>query len=153
MFINANEVKKESVVEADVCIVGGGAAGMTIARSLMNEPINILILESGDLKKNSKIQKLNEVETTDLPIGEPNRARQFGGTTTLWVGRWKPHDKIDFEGRGWVKNSGWPISLAEMIPYYEKASSLLSAPKYESFDINSEDIQNQKILNGEEIET
>ena len=151
MFINANEIKRESVIKADVCIVGSGAAGIAIARSLKDTPLRIVIVESGDREKNSRIQKLNEIETTHLPIGNPHRARQFGGTTTLWVGRLKPHDKIDFEKRSWIQNSGWPISLSDLIPYYKKASELLSAPEYESFDTDSKDIQGQRVIESERI--
>ncbi|MDP6704470.1 MAG: GMC family oxidoreductase N-terminal domain-containing protein, partial [archaeon] len=153
MFTDANDIAKGSVIEADVCIIGAGAAGITVARSLKDTPLRVVMLESGGVEKSKQVQKLNDIETTDLPVGEPHRARQFGGTTTLWVGRWKPHDAIDFEERSWIENSGWPISLAELEPYYEKASSLLSAPEYDSFSDDSVDIQNQKIIAGEKIKT
>ena len=153
MFIQSDKVQKDSVIDCDLCIVGGGAAGITIALLLKKLPINICIIESGDLKKNEKIQILNDVETTDLPIGSPARARQFGGTTTLWVGRWKPHDKIDFEKRDWVVNSGWPISLFDLEPYYQKSATLLDAPNYSNFSLNSPDLNNQHIIDSNNIET
>src|SRR3989344_8502184 len=153
MFIDANHVKKDSVIESDICIIGAGAAGITLGLSFMNSSFNVVIIESGDLNKGVKIQKLNETETTNLPIGNPNRARRFGGTTTLWVGRWKPHDKIDFEKRDWVVNSGWPISLFDLEPYYQKSATLLDAPNYSNFSLNSPDLNNQHIIDSNNIET
>lgn len=36
MIRDSRELPKDSVIEADVCIVGSGAAGITIARDLRN---------------------------------------------------------------------------------------------------------------------
>ncbi len=153
MFIAANIIKRDSQNEYDVCIIGAGAAGITLALSLKDSALNICILESGGLDRDYQTQKLNDIETTDLPIGSPSRARQFGGTTTLWVGRWKPHDKIDFEKRDWITNSGWPISLYDLEPYYKKSAELLSVPEYEQFKLSCQDLKNQHIIDSHNIET
>ena len=97
MFIQSDTINPNSIIKSDICIIGGGPAGIAIVSALKKQAINICLLESGDLVKNEKIQQLNKIETTDLPVSELSRARQFGGTTALWVGRWKPHDEIDFK--------------------------------------------------------
>ncbi|MGH8606912.1 MAG: FAD-binding protein, partial [Gammaproteobacteria bacterium] len=50
MFVDARSVDRDKVLEADVCIVGAGAAGITLARECINSPFRVILLESGGLK-------------------------------------------------------------------------------------------------------
>ena len=47
---------------ADVCIIGAGAAGITIAREFLGTNFTVLLLETGGLDNEAEIQKLNESE-------------------------------------------------------------------------------------------
>ena len=49
----------------------------------------------------------------------------FGGSTNHWGGMCSPLDPLDFEKRDWVPYSGWPITAADLAPYYARAHSLL----------------------------
>jgi choline dehydrogenase-like flavoprotein len=49
-------------------------------------------------------------------------SRLLDGTTP--AARYVPLDSIDFERRYWVPNSGWPLTLGELRPYYERAGRL-----------------------------
>ena len=109
MFINANSIKQDSQLDYDLCIIGAGAVGLTMGLALQGSSLRICILESGDLNNDKQIQELNDIATTRLPVSDEIRARAFGGSTTLWAGRWKPHDIIDFKTRSWVPYSGWPV--------------------------------------------
>lgn len=133
MFISADTVPKNSEIKSDICIVGAGAAGIALALEFADSQKDILFLESGGLEKTPEAQTLNETENTNLEIALDSRVRQFGGTTTVWMGLWKPHDPIDLEKREWVPNSGWPISYEILQPYYERAEKRFEAPDLSSF--------------------
>ena len=83
-------------------------------------------MESGGLEPDTATQSLNEGEITGLPYVplETARLRYFGGTTNHWGGWCRPLDEIDFTARPWVPHSGWPLSRADLDPFYRRAQSL-----------------------------
>src|SRR3989344_5332368 len=110
MIKDINTVKSQ-FIDADVCIVGTGAAGITLGLELENSGKRVVILEGGSINKTDDNQSFYETENINLSVDINSRVRVFGGTTTVWGGGWKPLDKIDFEKRDWVPFSGWPINL------------------------------------------
>jgi choline dehydrogenase-like flavoprotein len=121
-----------STISADVCIIGAGAAGIAIAREFLGTQYTAVTLESGGLNPEAETQKLYDSEVVGLPhLGVHNgRARVFGGTTTLWGGQALRFDAFDLRERSWVPYSGWPISRAELDPYYERADRVLQLGAY-----------------------
>jgi choline dehydrogenase-like flavoprotein len=116
-----------AAVAADICIVGGGAAGITLAREFIGTRFSVLILEGGGLDTEVESQKLYDSEVVGLPHTgvHDGRARVFGGTTTLWGGQALRLDAFDLQGRSWVPYSGWPISREELEPFYDRADRVL----------------------------
>ena len=116
-----------ATLQADVCIVGSGAAGITIAREFLGTRLDVLMLEGGGLEAEEETQKLYESEVVGLPHTgvHEGRARVFGGTTTLWGGQALRLDAFDLQKRSWVPFSGWPISQEELEPYYDRADQVL----------------------------
>jgi choline dehydrogenase-like flavoprotein len=140
----------DSSFEADVAIVGGGPAGLTIAREFFGTSTRVLILESGLLDETPGHAALNEVES----VGEPRtdaqkgkriafhgaqsltwshdvqpygvRCRGLGGSTQAWAGKSAAFDEIDFAMRPWVPHSGWPITRASLDPYLDRAADALN---------------------------
>ncbi|OYV39273.1 MAG: hypothetical protein B7Z80_07750 [Rhodospirillales bacterium 20-64-7] len=118
----------DSALQADVVIAGTGPAGATLARALSGGRLRVLLLESGGEARDAAADALNEVEN----IGRPRIADQWlvrnrilGGTSHTWSGRCAPFDAIDFEPRGWVAESGWPIEPAGLVPYLQRATGYL----------------------------
>ena len=110
-------------LSADVCVVGAGAAGIVLAIELSKAGLNVLMLESGDVRPQKSDQVLNEGEIagqqfTGLTSG---RVRAFGGSTRLWFGQCIRLEDIDLGERDWVPYSGWPISMTELAPWYQHA--------------------------------
>jgi choline dehydrogenase-like flavoprotein len=129
MFTNFQEINHARPLEADLCIVGTGAAGITLAREFIGHPTKVLLIESGGLALESATTELYRGEMA--PQGKfhrgihEGRARVFGGTTILWGGQALPLSKIDFEQRSWVSNSGWPFRACELEPYHQRARDIL----------------------------
>lgn len=114
----------------DVCIVGAGVAGITMARRLLAAGRTVTILESGGLDYEPTTADLNAGENVGDPYYALDHARMrfFGGTTAIWGGRVAELDPIDFERRAWVPHSGWPISHSDIQPYYAEARDAFGLP-------------------------
>jgi choline dehydrogenase-like flavoprotein len=144
MIIDFNENKLSGVINCDICIIGAGAAGITLAKELNNTNKSILLIESGDFEFNTETQNLYDGEeyiTEGMTRRETNvhglmsfRLRYFGGTTMHWTGGCSPLDKIDFQKRDWVLNSGWPIGLSDLDEYYRRAQDILDLSSSEYSD-------------------
>jgi choline dehydrogenase-like flavoprotein len=132
MIIDARSVPDASVIDCDVCIVGAGAAGITIARELIGRPIRIVLLESGSLTPDAATQSLYAGDAIERPYFDLDtaRSRYFGGTTNVWTGECRPLDAQDFEPRDWVPDSGWPFGLDELLPFYRKAQTVCQLGPY-----------------------
>ena len=132
MIVDAREVPNDSVIDCDVCIVGAGAAGITIAREFLGRSVQVVLLESGWLTPDAATQSLYAGEVTGRRYYELDaaRSRYFGGTTNVWTGECRPLDAQDFERRDWVPDSGWPFGLHELLPFYRDAQSVCQLGPY-----------------------
>lgn len=129
-----------SGLDADVCIVGAGPAGLTVARALAMRDLRIVLLESGGRNRDPDAQALCDGTTTGDAYAGPGvtRHRQAGGTALMWNtwlgaemgAKYVPLDAIDFEAREWLPLSGWPFDKASLDPYYERAQSLCGLGPY-----------------------
>jgi hypothetical protein len=116
MSVDARAIPCGMVVETEVCIVGAGAAGITLAREFSGSPFRVTLLESGGMEYEQDTQDLYESQRAGLPFESVrvSRLRFFGGTTNHWGGHCLPLDPIDFGPRddfpycmcGVIRNSG-----------------------------------------------
>lgn len=133
MWLDARRVPDGTTVETDVCIVGAGPAGLTLARELADRDLRICILESGGHEYDEDTQALADGRFTGANHFEQlrnARRRQVGGMANKWdsdIGirnrlsfRAGPLDPIDFERREWLPYSGWPFGRAHLDPYYAR---------------------------------
>jgi choline dehydrogenase-like flavoprotein len=142
MFIDANEMNEGSTVRSDVCIVGSGPAGITVAKQLGRTNRRVCVLAGGSIHQDPRAQSLTVMPTTGDPYLAPSatRFRQFGGNSNVWcikVGaprlhvRYLPLQPHDFVPRSWVPHSGWPIPYEEVRSYYERAHRAADAGPFE----------------------
>jgi choline dehydrogenase-like flavoprotein len=123
-----HELSDYDRLDADVCIVGAGAAGITLALELSSDGCRILVVESGGERREADVEQLGATDCPDELIRRSmheGRARVFGGTTTLWAGQVMPLDESDFERRSWVPGAGWPFARGMLEPYYRRADRIL----------------------------
>ncbi len=126
MQLDGNSIKSDDAVTTDVCIIGAGAAGITIAMELAATSLSVVLLESGGFEVESDTQELATGEVSGIPTFPlvVSRMRCFGGATGHWGGRCRPLDASDFVARAWVPHSGWPITLSDLLPHYVRAQEL-----------------------------
>ncbi|MEL7504174.1 MAG: GMC family oxidoreductase [Cyanobacteria bacterium J06554_6] len=137
MLIDARTLPNDTSIETDICIVGAGPAGITLAREFKNSHFNVCLIESGGLETDAETQLLSKgeiISSDSYPKDEleAGRQRQLGGASNRWhidLGyqtgvRHAPLDPIDFQSRDWLPHSGWCLSYTNLIPYYEKAQQV-----------------------------
>ncbi|WP_137700395.1 GMC oxidoreductase [Marimonas lutisalis] len=137
-------------VSCDILIIGGGAAGLTLARGLDGTGFDVLIAESGGLEEAQDTDTLNRVLThpanwNDEQIARREsfhgpqtrywshenqnfgvRCRGLGGSTSAWAGKSATFDEMDFAARPWIPQSGWPVDGKELSPFLDRAAELLN---------------------------
>lgn len=131
-MINYLDGSTPSQIDADLCIVGAGAAGIAIARTFIGSAISVCLVESGGLSGNEANQALAEGSSSGaLPFDLMNsRMRVFGGTCTLWGGGCIPLSRYDLQSREWVPHSGWPLTYDDLEPYYASALAYCQIPSH-----------------------
>lgn len=137
MHTDARTLESGAVLEGDLCIVGAGAAGLSVALEWVNSPLKVLLLEGGGFDLEPEMQDLYRGEIVGQPYYPLQAARlhYFGGTTGHWAGFCSTYDAIDFEKRPWVPHSGWPIRRADLDPFYKRAHPVLELGPYE-YDVD-----------------
>jgi choline dehydrogenase-like flavoprotein len=85
MFIDARNLSAGETIDTEICIVGAGPAGITLAREFASKH-RVCLLESGGLDFDKKTQSLCEGESVGNLFGSLNDQRrlQFGGTANSW---------------------------------------------------------------------
>lgn len=129
-----------------VVVIGSGAGGGTLANELCQRGVRTVVLEAGphltkDDWVNDEWPAFNQMAwldnrttsgswriASDFPNLPAWTVKAVGGTTTHWAGacpRFKDHElRIKSEYGGGMDGASlldWPLTLAELEPYYEQA--------------------------------
>lgn len=97
MFIDSRTIPENTTVEYDVCIIGAGAAGITLAREFSGQKFRVCLVESGGLNFDEDTQSLYQGKNTGLHVElASERLRYFGGTTNHWDGDCRPNGYREF---------------------------------------------------------
>ena len=130
MIADARTAGLPDRIEADLVIVGAGAAGIALALALSDSALRVVVVEAGGPKYSSTIQDFYRGESVKPSAHSPvdmYRRRVFGGSTTLWGGRCIPFDPIDLEHRPWMKHARWPIAYDEVADHFPRAMAIVEA--------------------------
>ncbi len=133
MILDARSLPAGTIIDADIVVVGAGAAGISIARELAGTRHRVVVLESGGFEFAAETQALYAGEVVDDrydPL-DATRLRYFGGSTNHWEGNCRPFDEIDFEARPWVPHSGWPFGRDALVPYYRRAEAICETGSFD----------------------
>ncbi|MFP4229385.1 MAG: hypothetical protein ACLFTE_11250 [Salinivenus sp.] len=143
MIIDAHTLPQGHVHETEICILGGGVAGLTLARELAGSNVDVCVLEHGGIEEEEEAQRFHRGEVGRAPDAYPYwsldyaRQAQLGGCSNRWYvklndgtpgARFRPLDAIDFERRDGIPHSGWPFSKSDYafagVPKSRYANSL-----------------------------
>ncbi len=125
MLIDGRKIEAGSELSTDLCIVGGGPAGISLALALAGQPLDVMLIESGGFEFDDAVHELNQVVADHLPYEIMDmRLRLFGGCSNHWAGFCRPLEPETFERRDWIPHSGWPIRRADIDPYLPRAAEL-----------------------------
>ena len=115
--------------QSDLCIVGGGIAGLVLADAMRGSGRNVDVLEAGGADHEPESQALYAAEMAGVPhLGTTEgRFRVYGGSSTRWGGQLLPLAQQDFVVRPHVPGSGWPIDPSELRPFVHACEALLGA--------------------------
>jgi glycine/D-amino acid oxidase-like deaminating enzyme len=99
MIADLREITESTEIRGNIAIIGGGAAGITLAVELAKHFKDVLLLESGGREFEQETQNLYVgsnlgLENLDLLS---TRIRYLGGTTNVWGGQCAPRI-IGFRG-------------------------------------------------------
>ncbi len=127
LILHADLLDDASLLEADVCVIGGGPVGLMLALRLIEAGQRVLLVESGEDWDDARCQDLNVGSSEGLWAGNLRdiRLRRLGGTMHAWGGNSRPLDPEDLVVRPWMARSGWPIGWEELLPHLRAAHDAL----------------------------
>lgn len=113
-------------VAADICIIGAGPAGISLALTLArrHSDWHIVLLEAGGQENASKEERdIYAVEPGEksYAVLDISRRRKLGGTTAHWGGWSKPLDETDFEDNHRWDLPAWPIAPTDLSAFMPEA--------------------------------
>jgi len=127
MIFDVNSLEDDFTLDCDLCIVGAGAAGLTIATEFLASDWNVILLEGGDSQFDEESQGLYDciIEGMKFTGAAEGRYRVFGGSTVMWAGQCFEFADVDLEARDYIEHSGWPLDRKALRPYYHRANRFL----------------------------
>lgn len=125
--IDLNTIAAGQEFQSDLCIIGGGIAGLVLADALRGTGRRVDVLEAGGVTDEDEGQALYAAEMAGLlHLGTTQgRFRVYGGSSTRWGGQLLPLASHDFIERPHVPGSGWPLDPSELDPYLNVCEDLL----------------------------
>src|SRR5438552_3251897 len=119
------------VYEADVCVIGAGAAGLVLTELLSRKGLRVCLVEAGPERFKDRHEPFRVRSLLKEHVGvNEGRVTAFGGATNTWGGgliRLSPADLEPLDGR---PDTGWPIPYHDLAGHYQAIESLFgfSAP-------------------------
>jgi choline dehydrogenase-like flavoprotein len=140
-----------------VVVIGSGAGGGTVANELAQKGIDVVCLEAGDRLSFADI--VNDPPAMDAKMGWHDKrigvmawiCKTVGGTTMRWSGvtpRFQKHEFQTLTTYGKLDNTttiDWPVTLAELAPYYDKAEDKMGVSGTHDIPVSAE-TNNYKVL-------
>jgi len=134
MELDTRTLTSGAMLDADICVVGAGVAGLVLAAQFVGQGCDVILLESGTHWPEPEILALNDGDVfgDDYAGLRETRHRQVGGTAWMWntliqqdIGaKYAPLDPLDLEKRPSIEHSGWPLPYEELSRYYERAQTI-----------------------------
>ena len=150
MLTDARTLAGGTTRSADICIVGAGVAGVTLAMQLIRGPAQVLLLEGGGLTFTNSLHSLPTMLSRHLRgeqglaggrnIGQGyyplrfTRGRALGGSSRAWASHGlqaAPLDAVDFIERPGLHDHGWPFGQDALAAFGERAQRACNLGPFE----------------------
>ena len=126
MLIDGRLLKPDTILQADICIIGTGMGAVSAANLLILAGHDVVFIETGPMKTSRRDAPPVRIESVGRPFGIPtSRGLEVGGGTGFWHGVCAPLDREDFLERPWIPHSGWPIGQDDLAAWYAAAREFL----------------------------
>lgn len=111
---------------APICIIGGGVAGLLVARRLATKGQRVVVIESGYDRFDDEVHSLNEIDdpTQRFTRSLTGRFRGLGGSSTRWGGRMIPLHAHDTCERKYLDQPAWPFEMSSLNSYAQDIQDL-----------------------------
>lgn len=120
----------ESAPRFDVCIIGSGPAGAVLGLEMVERGRRVVMLEAGSRWRGwspfgPKEDAVRNTGAVQYPLAG-SRCRSLGGTSNFWSGACPRLHPLDFQRNAYTPDgAAWPITYADLAPYYERAERTL----------------------------
>lgn len=123
MILDLEKYSGPSEIDAQVCVIGGGAVGIVLAVELAKNGVNVVLLEGGGETLENRSQNLHRGKSVGHPFQniDTGRYRVLGGTTTFWGGQVVPFDAFVTGERHWLGYAAWPVPAEELNTLFSRA--------------------------------
>jgi len=137
MIADLDARERPELPEYDLCIVGSGPAGATLASELAGCGLRLCVLESGLERPTRHGDELRRVLSEGIHVKDYSRERVLGGASTTWAGLSSPLDPEDMAPRPFLEHTdGWPLERSELLACYAEAAERYRFPPLAYFDLD-----------------
>jgi choline dehydrogenase-like flavoprotein len=133
LLVDLEELEAQSrPIRTQVCIVGAGLAGHSLAQRLAAAGIGVALLEAGGRSPEERSQGIYNARMARLKHAgtHEGRFRVLGGSTTRWGGQLLPYTAEILQPAPTLPSYGWPLTIDEVEPFYPDAQRLLGADDF-----------------------
>lgn len=111
----------------DLCLVGTGPVGLSLALEFERLGRDVLVLEAGDVEAGpsdaSRAEIVDPLRHVPMDLAV---CRGLGGTSWTWGGRCVPYDAVDWMEREFVAEAHWPVRPEEVNRFNQRAAQILN---------------------------
>ena len=135
MQYSINDLADGAQIAGDVCIIGAGVLGLTLARELDQAGHRVILVESGGSTPDTPTQALAGGELqgdSQHPALLESRYRYLGGSCNHWGAFCVPFDRVDFAtARGIAQLGEWPLAYDSLAPHFQRACAFLEIGSFD----------------------
>ena len=124
-MLDANHLPDRQPLTPPLCIVGAGAAGIAMALEFIGSGVQVLVLEAHGFNPASEAAYAVDSAAAALRRSRAEASRTVGKAQMERRGsRCLALTETELAPRAYVADSGWPLSAAQLAPYYTRALGL-----------------------------